>query len=45
MVVVVVVVVVVVDIWRKPHTSGTLLQRRVCMSVCGHLPYVLNERI
>ena len=33
----------------EPHTSGTALQRRVCMpvclSVCGHIPKNLPERM
>ena len=29
----------------EPHTSGTALRRCVCIQPCGHIPYILNERI
>ena len=29
----------------EPHTSGTALRRCVCIRPCGHIQYILNERI
>ena len=29
----------------EPHTCVTALRTCVCMSVCGHIPKILNERI